>query len=182
MRRCRFELKEAEARCHILEGLIIGVHNVDEVVKIIKTSESTADARRRLMERFALSEKQAQAILDLRLARLAKLEVTKLEQELEALKKRIAELKRIIADRNLQFDIVKKEMLAIKQKYKCERKTRIVESEEKNQRKAQRHKAACGKLGGVHYRGEHAEIFGTGGFCRALEEENLCHGKPFAIA
>lgn len=131
LRRCRFELKEAEARCHILEGLIIGVHNVDEVVKIIKTSESTADARRRLMERFALSEKQAQAILDLRLARLAKLEVTKLEQELEALKKRIAELKRIIADRNLQFDIVKKEMLAIKQKYKCERKTRIVESEEK---------------------------------------------------
>ncbi len=131
LRRCRFELKEAEARCHILEGLIIGVHNVDEVVKIIKTSESTADARRRLMERFALSEKQAQAILDLRLARLAKLEVTKLEQELEALKKRIAELKRIIADRNLQFDIVKKEMLAIKQKYKCERRTRIVESEDK---------------------------------------------------
>ena len=131
LRRCRFELKEAEARCHILEGLIIGVHNVDEVVKIIKTSESTADARRRLRERFALSEKQAQAILDLRLARLAKLEVTKLEQELEALKKRIAELKRIIADRNLQFDIVKKEMLAIKQKYKCERKTRIVESEDK---------------------------------------------------
>ncbi|MDE5729600.1 MAG: DNA gyrase subunit A, partial [Clostridia bacterium] len=73
VRRCRHELKEAEARCHILEGLIIGVHNVDEVVKIIKTSESTPDARRRLMERFALSEKQAQAILDLRLARLAKL-------------------------------------------------------------------------------------------------------------
>jgi len=131
VRRCRHELKEAEARCHILEGLIIGVHNVDEVVKIIKTSESTPDARRRLMERFALSEKQAQAILDLRLARLAKLEVTKLENELAELKKRIAELKSILADKNLQMDIVKREMLEIKRKYKCERKTKIVESVEK---------------------------------------------------
>ena len=131
LRRCKYELKEAEARCHIVEGLIIGVHNVDEVVKIIKTSESTPDARRRLMERFALSEKQAQAILDLRLARLAKLEVTKLEQELEELKKRIARLKQIIADKNLQMDIVKNEMLAIKRKYKCERKTKIVGHEEK---------------------------------------------------
>ncbi len=126
LRRCKFELKEALARCHILEGLIIGVHNVDEVVKIIKTSESTPDARRRLMERFALSEKQAQAILDLRLARLAKLEVTKLEQELEQLKRRIAELQRIIADRNLQMEIVKSEMLAIKRKYKCDRRSKIV--------------------------------------------------------
>lgn len=131
VRRCRHELKEAEARCHILEGLIIGVHNVDEVVKIIKTSESSPDARRRLMERFALSEKQAQAILDLRLARLAKLEVTKLENELAELKKRIAELKKIIADKDLQMDIVKREMLEIKRKYKCERKTQIVESVEK---------------------------------------------------
>ncbi|MBD5631861.1 MAG: DNA topoisomerase 4 subunit A [Clostridia bacterium] len=130
LRRCKFELKEALARCHILEGLIIGVHNVDEVVKIIKTSESTPDARRRLMERFALSEKQAQAILDLRLARLAKLEVTKLEQELAQLKIRIAELERIIADRNLQMDIVKKEMQEIKRKYKSERKTKIVKSAE----------------------------------------------------
>ncbi len=131
LRRCRFELKEALARCHILEGLIIGVHNVDEVVKIIKSSESTPAARVRLMERFSLSEKQAQAILDLRLARLAKLEITKLERELEDLKKRIAELQRIIADKNLQMDIVKAEMLAIKRKYKCERKTVIVSDEEK---------------------------------------------------
>ena len=131
LRRCKFELKEAEARCHILEGLIIGVHNVDEVVKIIKTSDNTAHARVRLMERFALSEKQAQAILDLRLARLAKLEVTKLEEELKQLKKRIAELKKIIASKDLQFDIVKKEMLEIKEKFKTERKTQIVDDVEK---------------------------------------------------
>lgn len=126
LRRCKFELKEAEARRHILEGLIIGVHNVDEVVKIIKSADSTADARKKLMERFALSEKQAQAILDLRLARLAKLEVAKLEAELAELEKRIAELKRIIDDKNLQMKIVKSEMLEIKAKYKSERKTKIV--------------------------------------------------------
>ncbi len=131
LRRCKFELKEAEARCHILEGLIIGVHNVDEVVKIIKTSDNTAHARSRLMERFSLSEKQAQAILDLRLARLAKLEVAKLEDELRQLKARIEQLRKIIESRDLQYDIVKREMLEIKEKYKSERRTKIVDSEEK---------------------------------------------------
>ena len=127
-RRCKFELKEAEARCHILEGLIIGVHNVDEVVKIIKTAENTGDARRKLMERFSLSEKQAQAILDLRLARLAKLEVYKLEQELAELKKRIAWLQKVLADKDLQWKIVKDEMREIKAKYKSDRKTQIFEN------------------------------------------------------
>lgn len=131
LRRTRYELKEALARCHILEGLIIGVHNVDEVVRIIKTAESTPDARRKLMERFALSERQAQAILDLRLARLAKLEVKKLEDELRDLKIRIEQLKAIIADKDKQWKIVKSEMCEIKRKYKCERKTRIVEHEDK---------------------------------------------------
>lgn len=126
LRRTKFELKEALARCHILEGLIIGVHNVDEVVKIIKNADSTPDARRKLMERFALSERQAQAILDLRLARLAKLEVTKLENELAALKIRIEELRAIIADKDRQWAIVKSEMREVKRKYKSERKTRIV--------------------------------------------------------
>ena len=130
VRRCKYELKEAEARCHILEGLIIGVHNVDEVVKIIKTSENTGDARRKLMERFELSEKQAQAILDLRLARLAKLEVTKLEAEHAALVKRIAELKRILENKDLQWKIVKEEMREIKAKYKSDRRTQIFESVE----------------------------------------------------
>ena len=131
LRRCKFELKEALARCHILEGLIIGVHNVDEVVKIIKTSESTAEARKRLMDRFSLSEKQAQAILDLRLARLAKLEVGKLENELATLKKRIEELRKIIDSKDLQNNIVKSEMQEIKRKYKCERKSKIVADETK---------------------------------------------------
>ena len=131
LRRTRYELKQALARCHILEGLIIGVHNVDEVVKIIKTAENTGDARRKLMERFALSERQAQAILDLRLARLAKLEVKKLEEELEQLKKLIEKLRAIIDDTHKQWDIVKSEMREIKRKYKCERKTRIVEDESK---------------------------------------------------
>ncbi len=125
LRRAKFDLKEALARCHILEGLIIGVHNIDEVVRIIKTSESTPDARRKLMETFALSERQAQAILDLRLARLAKLEVYKLEQELAELQKKIEELRKIIASKELQYDIVKREMREIKKKYPCERKTLI---------------------------------------------------------
>lgn len=131
LRRTRFELKEALARCHILEGLIIGVHNVDEVVHIIKTADSTADARRKLMERFALSERQAQAILDLRLARIAKLEVKKLEDELRDLKIKIERLKAIIADKDKQWQIVKSEMCEIKRRYKCERRTRIVDTEDK---------------------------------------------------
>ncbi len=130
LRRTKFELKEAQARCHILEGLIIGVHNIDEVVRIIKTSESTADARRRLMETFALSERQAQAILDLRLARLAKLEITKLELELKQLRELIERLRKIIDSKTLQMNIVKSEMLEIKKKYKSERRTRIYDSVE----------------------------------------------------
>ena len=130
VRRCKFELKEAKARCHILEGLIIGVHNVDEVVKIIKTAENTGDARKKLMERFELSEKQAQAILDLRLARLAKLEIYKLEKELEELKKRIAWLEKVLNDKSLQWKIVKDEMRDIKEKYKSDRRTKIVETED----------------------------------------------------
>ncbi len=127
IRRTKYELKEAEARCHILEGLIIGVHNIDEVIKIIKSSESTPVARTRLMERFGLSDKQAQAILDLRLARLARLEIQKLEQELAELKKKIARLQKILASREEQMAIVKGEMREIKEKYPCPRKTEIVE-------------------------------------------------------
>ncbi|MDE7380397.1 MAG: DNA topoisomerase 4 subunit A [Clostridia bacterium] len=130
IRRTKYELKEAEARCHILEGLIIGVHNIDEVIRIIKSSESTPVARTRLMEAFALSERQAQAILDLRLARLAKLEITKLENELKELKKRIERLQAILASRDEQMNIVKSEMREIKNKYPCPRKTQIVRNVE----------------------------------------------------
>ena len=130
IRRTKYELKEAEARCHILEGLIIGVHNIDEVIRIIKSSESTPVARTRLMETFALSERQAQAILDLRLARLAKLEIVKLERELAELRVRIERLKAILASRDEQMNIVKSEMREIKEKYPCPRKTEIVSSAE----------------------------------------------------
>ena len=127
IRRTKYELKEAEARCHILEGLIVGVHNIDEVIAIIKSSESTPVARTRLMETFSLTERQAQAILDLRLARLAKLEIKKLEQELAELKRKIARLQAILASREEQMAIVKSEMREIKEKYPCPRKTEIVE-------------------------------------------------------
>ncbi|MGN1373303.1 MAG: DNA topoisomerase (ATP-hydrolyzing) subunit A [Candidatus Coproplasma sp.] len=128
VRRTKYELKEAEARCHILEGLIIGVHNIDEVIKIIKSSESTPAARTKLMERFALTQVQAQAILDLRLARLAKLEIRKLEQELADLQKLIKRLKAILESRDRQMQIVKDEMREIRDKYPCPRKSEIVSS------------------------------------------------------
>ena len=125
LRRAKYELKEALARKHIVEGLIIGVHNIDEVVKIIKNAENTSDARKKLMERFALSERQAQAILDLRLARLAKLEVKKLEEELAELEKKIAYLQKVIGDKAMQMSIVKSEIREIKKKYPCPRRTEI---------------------------------------------------------
>lgn len=92
LRRTKFDLAQAKDRCHILEGLIIAVRNIDEVIEIIKKAESVPDARQKLRARFSLSERQAQAILDLRLARLTKLEIFKLEQELKELKELIARL------------------------------------------------------------------------------------------
>ncbi|MCD8294376.1 MAG: DNA topoisomerase 4 subunit A [Clostridia bacterium] len=130
LRRTKFDLREAQERCHILEGLIIGVNNVDEVVHIIKASQSTPEARTKLMARFSLSERQAQAILDLRLARLVKLEVGKLEQEHADLVKKIAEYQAIIADKQKQWDIVCNELQEIKKKYPSPRRTVIKEKAE----------------------------------------------------
>lgn len=126
LRRTKFDLAQAKERCHILEGLIIAVRNIDEVIKIIKTSESVPAARQRLRDRFDLSEKQAQAILDLRLARLTKLEVYKLEQELEELKKLIARLTAIVESKKLQMDVVKEELKEVKKQFKSERKSSLV--------------------------------------------------------
>lgn len=126
LRRSKFDLERAKERAHILEGLIIAVKNIDEVIKIIKSADNTADARAKLRERFSLSEVQANAILDLRLSRLTKLEVYKLENELKELKQKIKELTEIVSSKALQMQIVKKELLEIKKKYKEERRSIIV--------------------------------------------------------
>ncbi len=125
-RRTLFDLRQAEQRCHILEGLIIAVQNIDEVIAIIKKSDSTSDARNKLMERFSISEAQAQAILDLRLARLTKLEIFKLETELKELKKLIKELKAISKSGDLQLQVVKEEITEIKERYPTPRKSKLV--------------------------------------------------------
>ena len=126
LRRSKFDLERAKERAHILEGLIVAVKNIDEVVKIIRNADNTADARAKLRKRFDLSEAQANAILDLRLARLTKLEVTKLEEELKELKKLIAELTAIVGSKARQMEVVKTELTAIKKKHGDERRSSII--------------------------------------------------------
>lgn len=126
LRRTKYDLNEAESRCHVLEGLIVAVRNIDEVIAIIKAAESTADARAKLMKRFELTEIQAQAILDLRLARLTKLEVYKLEEELKELKKLIKKLTAISKSKDLQLQVVKEEICEIRDRYPTPRRSRLV--------------------------------------------------------
>ncbi|MBQ7466653.1 MAG: hypothetical protein IJS74_01115, partial [Clostridia bacterium] len=126
-KRTRFDLNAAKERQHILQGLIIAVRNIDEVVKIIKTSENVTVAKQRLRDRFTLSDRQAQAILDMRLARLTSLEIFKLEQELLELEKRIEELTKILASKKLQFELVKQEMDEIKRKFKDGRRSDVLD-------------------------------------------------------
>ncbi len=126
LRRSKFELERAKERAHILEGLIVAVRNIDEVIKIIKSAENTADARAKLRVRFDLSEAQANAILDLRLARLTKLEIYKLEEELAELKKKIAYLTEIISSKAKQMEVVKTELNAIKRKHGDDRRSNII--------------------------------------------------------
>lgn len=128
LRRTNHELDKARERAHILEGLIIAVNNIDEVIAIIKKSQDTPSARANLCERFNLTERQSQAILDLRLARLTKLEVISLENELKELKERIAYLQRVVESKRMQMTIVKNEMREIKKKYGNERRTEIYNS------------------------------------------------------
>jgi len=125
IRRTKFDLEKAEERAHIVEGLVIALANIDEVVKIIKSSNDTADAQAKLCDKFLLSERQAAAILAMRLARLAKLEVEKLQKELAELKELIAELKSILASKQKVLDIIRKELLEVKEKYGEERRTEI---------------------------------------------------------
>ena len=125
VRRTRYDLDKAEARAHILEGLLIALDNIDEIVRIIRHSPHTVEAKTQLMERFALSDKQAQAILDMRLARLTGLERERLQEEYAELEKTIAYLRAVLADEKMVLGIIREEILAIKAKYADERRTQI---------------------------------------------------------
>ena len=126
-RRTKFELKKAQDRAHILEGLTIALNNLDEVIKTIRDSKAPEDAKNSLMELFKLSEKQAQAILDMRLQRLTGLEQQKIEDEYSATLKAIEEYKAILADEQKILDIIKTELTEVRDKYGDERRSRIVE-------------------------------------------------------
>ena len=124
-RRTKYDLNKAEERAHILQGLLIALDNIDEVIKIIRGSANTQAAKAALMERFALSDAQAQAIVDMRLRTLTGLEREKLENEYAELMKRIGELKAILADENLLLGVIRKEISEIADKYGDERRTSI---------------------------------------------------------
>jgi DNA gyrase subunit A len=125
LRRTRFELAEAQKRAHILEGLLIALDNIDEVIALIRAAASPDEARAKLIERFSFSDLQAKAILDMRLQRLTGLEREKLKAEYDELMKIIAYYLSVLADETLQFEIIKNELIEIREKYGDERKTRI---------------------------------------------------------
>ena len=126
-RRTRYELRKAEERAHILEGLVIALDNIDEVISIIRSSRDDAEARARLIERFGLSEVQANHILEMRLRRLTGLEREKIETELAELREKIAYYKRVLGDENLVKEIIRDEMLEIKRRYADKRRTEIAD-------------------------------------------------------
>lgn len=128
-RRTQFELKKAQARAHILEGLKIALDNIDRVISIIRGSENGQIAKEKLIEEFTLSDIQAQAILDMRLQRLTGLERDKIDNEYKELMERITYLESILADENKLFGVIKDEMLAIKDKYADPRRTEIKPAE-----------------------------------------------------
>ncbi|MCF8020230.1 MAG: DNA gyrase subunit A [Vallitaleaceae bacterium] len=124
-RRTKYDLKKAEERAHILEGLLKALDFIDEVIKVIRASNSTADAKLNLMERFGFSEVQSQAIVDLRLRALTGLEREKLEAEFNELQETIKELKALLADEKLLYQKIKEEILIIKEKYADPRRTEL---------------------------------------------------------
>lgn len=129
-KRTKYDYDKAVARAHILEGLLVAIKNIDEVIKIIKGSASTSEAKKALMERFLLTDPQATAILDMKLSRLTNLETNKIEQELAELNKLIDEYSKILASRARQLTVVKKELLDIKKRYPTERKSEMVKEHE----------------------------------------------------
>lgn len=130
LRRSKFELDEAKEREHILQGLVIAVQNIDEVIYIIKNAASTSDAKAKLRSRFELSDRQAQAILDLRLARITKLEVNKLITELQELERTIARLTKIINSKKEQMDLIKSELGNLKRNFKIARHSEMCKDED----------------------------------------------------
>lgn len=130
LRRTRFDLAKAEERAHILEGLIIASDHIEEVIKIVRTSQTREEARTRLMEHFSLSEKQAQAIVDMRIGQLTGLDQDKLRNEYADIEKMIAYYHQILSDDAVCMKVVKDELIEIKEKYGDERKTEIVYSSE----------------------------------------------------
>ncbi|MGG3736504.1 DNA gyrase subunit A [Aeribacillus pallidus] len=125
-RRTEYDLRKAEARAHILEGLRIALDHIDEIINLIRSSQTTEIAKAGLMEKFSLTEKQAQAILDMRLQRLTGLEREKIEDEYQSLLKLIQELKEVLADEEKVLQIIREELLEIKERYNDERRTEIV--------------------------------------------------------
>ncbi|MCL4639673.1 MAG: DNA gyrase subunit A [Pseudosphingobacterium sp.] len=130
IRRTKFELAEAEKRAHILEGLLIALDHLDEVIQLIRSSETPEDARVGLMEKFGLSDIQARAILDMTLRRLTGLERDKIKEEYAELMKTIEYLKSVLADEGLRMKIIKDELLEVKEKFGDERRSQIVHSAE----------------------------------------------------
>ncbi len=129
VRRTRYELAQAEKRAHILEGLLIALDHLDEVIKLIRASKTVEEAREGLMSTFDLTEVQARAILDMRLQKLTGLEREKLREEYDELMKQIKYMQEVLASVDLQMEIVKKELLEVKEKYGDERRTDIVPDE-----------------------------------------------------
>jgi len=125
VRRTQFELRKAEERAHILQGLIIALDNIEEVIALIRASKTPEEARNGLMERFELSDIQARAILDMRLQKLTGLERDKLREEFEELMALIERLKAILADKEMRMDIIKNELLEVKEKFGDERRSQI---------------------------------------------------------
>ena len=124
-RHTKYDLNKAEERAHILEGLLIALDHIDEVIKIIRASKNTAEAKNSLIERFELTDAQAQAIVDMRLRALTGLEREKIENEYAELQKKIEEYKAILADRKVLLGVIKEEIILIRDKYGDERRTSI---------------------------------------------------------
>src|SRR5699024_6020703 len=125
-RRTRFDLKRAQDRAHILEGLMIALDNIDAIIALIRASQTDEEAKNGLMEKFSLSEKQSQAILDMRLRRLTGLERDKIQAEYDELMNRIKELQEILDSEDKLLDLIREELIEIRDKYGDERRTEIL--------------------------------------------------------